>query len=148
MTFVTAILIFSSVIAIYGLYHWWRYKLSRSWPHAKAKIFETKPQSLFESEGGSLYLNLDTDFVLVYRVAGREYRKVIDIESSNIRIGGIKVWRRVRIPDDLSIRYNPNNPADFIHPSYERVWVFLFVIAGIGFAAVCIIVGFEFGSFG
>ena len=93
-------------------------------------MIETSPRSIFEREENQFYLNLDSDYFIEYEAAGKSFRRRI-IED-NARVVGIKIWRR-KMPKRLVIRYNPNNPADYVDPTYDFVWLLLACIAALGF---------------
>jgi hypothetical protein len=125
-----AIAVFSVFAAAGAVCLRWRTQRSRSWPTVEAHVIEISPTSIFEREESQFYLNLDSDYFIEYEAAGKSYRRRI-IED-NARVVGIKVWRR-KMPKRLVIRYNPENPADYVDPTYDFGWLLLACVAVLGF---------------
>ena len=98
-----------------GAHQFVRFHRSRGWPVVSASIVEREPSSLFERDArpGMHYVNLDSDHFLEYEVDGERFSHRIQDEA-NIRVAGFKVWRRKPERQRVSVRYNPENPSDYI----------------------------------
>jgi hypothetical protein len=100
---------------------WWERWRTRDWATTDARVIEIEPQSLFERDGGSSFLNRDSDFAIEYEVDGRKYVQTPDIES-NIRVGGFKVARSPSIPRRFKVRYLRADPSVYgIAHVYSKV---------------------------
>ena len=127
--FITSAFIF--VIALLFYRRLLKLKKSRSWPTVEADIVEQDPQSIFEQDGRWYYLNLDSDHFIEYTVLGKKYREKYDCES-NIRLLGIKIWRKKPDEKNILVRYNPKDPSDMVISSADTpltFWMFVILIS-------------------
>ena len=130
MTGVEAICVFSLFVAAGAVCLRWRTQRSRSWPTTEARVIEASPRSIFEREENQFYLIWIATILSSTR--RQESRFGGGSSRTNARVVGIKIWRR-KMPKRLVIRYNPNNPADYVDPTYDFVWLLLACIAALGF---------------
>ena len=106
----------------FPLYFRWQQWRTKDWLTAKARVIEVESQSLFERSGNTWHLNLDADYAIEYEVGGKKYIQTPDIES-NVRAGGIKIWKSPTIPKEFDVRYHPHDPNKYSIEHAYSPWV-------------------------
>src|SRR5882724_559255 len=110
---------------IFGLSAVWAFVTTfraRRWPAVEAQM-TLKPESTSEKVVRRFLSrwNVDSDYLLEWKVDNKTYHRRID-NDSQFSIGGLVIWAKPPDTSPRRVRYNPHDPSTCVLPEEPNNW--------------------------